>query len=246
MPGGGARRPWRGAPVTRGGRPARRPRRPTSGAPPMPTTRGVDAEIARSWLLVNAGRTEQFGPASTSRADQVILDVEDAVDPAPQGRGPRRTSSTGSRAAAQRAGCASTTARPTSGRTTSRLARCRGRRRAAGRHARQDRGPRARHRDLRPAGRRDAGDRPRRVGARHRGGGARSPAPAAPSASPSAAATTAATPAPAPTTSRWPTRARASSSPAASAACPAPSTAPPSAPATPCCASSRPSPWRSG
>jgi len=48
----------------------------------MPTTRGVDAQIARSWLLVNAARTESFEPAARSRADQVILDVEDAVDPA--------------------------------------------------------------------------------------------------------------------------------------------------------------------
>ncbi|MBF5081304.1 CoA ester lyase [Quadrisphaera sp. INWT6] len=48
----------------------------------MPTTRGVDAQIARSWLLVNAARTEAFEPAARSRADQVILDVEDAVDPA--------------------------------------------------------------------------------------------------------------------------------------------------------------------
>ena len=48
----------------------------------MPSTRGVDAQIARSWLLVNAARTEAFEPAARSRADQVILDVEDAVDPA--------------------------------------------------------------------------------------------------------------------------------------------------------------------
>ncbi|MGQ7297535.1 HpcH/HpaI aldolase/citrate lyase family protein [Quadrisphaera sp. KR29] len=48
----------------------------------MPTPRGVDAQIARSWLLVNAGRPDDFEPAARSRADQVILDVEDAVDPA--------------------------------------------------------------------------------------------------------------------------------------------------------------------
>ncbi|PWJ47220.1 citrate lyase subunit beta / citryl-CoA lyase [Quadrisphaera granulorum] len=48
----------------------------------MPITRGVDAKIARSWLLVNAGRPETFEPAAASRADQIILDIEDAVDPA--------------------------------------------------------------------------------------------------------------------------------------------------------------------
>lgn len=44
--------------------------------------RTIDAEIARSWLLVNGSRTELFDAARASRADQVILDVEDAVDPA--------------------------------------------------------------------------------------------------------------------------------------------------------------------
>jgi citrate lyase subunit beta/citryl-CoA lyase len=42
----------------------------------------VDPEIARSWLLVNGNRPERFDPARASRADQIILDVEDAVDPA--------------------------------------------------------------------------------------------------------------------------------------------------------------------
>lgn len=41
----------------------------------------VSAEIARSWLLVAATRPETFDAAEASRADQVILDVEDAVDP---------------------------------------------------------------------------------------------------------------------------------------------------------------------
>jgi citrate lyase subunit beta/citryl-CoA lyase len=45
------------------------------------STRTVDAEIARSWLLVNGLRSELFDPADRSRADQVILDLEDAVDP---------------------------------------------------------------------------------------------------------------------------------------------------------------------
>jgi citrate lyase subunit beta / citryl-CoA lyase len=44
--------------------------------------RTVDPEIARSWLLVNGNRPETFDAARASRADQIILDVEDAVDPA--------------------------------------------------------------------------------------------------------------------------------------------------------------------
>jgi citrate lyase subunit beta/citryl-CoA lyase len=40
-----------------------------------------DAEIARSWLLVNATRPETFDRAQGSRADQIVLDIEDAVDP---------------------------------------------------------------------------------------------------------------------------------------------------------------------
>jgi citrate lyase subunit beta / citryl-CoA lyase len=42
----------------------------------------VRPEDARSWLLVNGGRTELFDPAHRSRADQIVLDIEDAVDPA--------------------------------------------------------------------------------------------------------------------------------------------------------------------
>ncbi|MCU1439218.1 MAG: CoA ester lyase [Rhodoglobus sp.] len=45
------------------------------------TPRSVSAEIARSWLLVAATRPESFDAAEASRADQIILDVEDAVDP---------------------------------------------------------------------------------------------------------------------------------------------------------------------
>lgn len=44
--------------------------------------RTVDPEIARSWLLVNANRPDTFDAARASRADQIILDIEDAVDPA--------------------------------------------------------------------------------------------------------------------------------------------------------------------
>ncbi len=42
----------------------------------------VSPEVARSWLLVNGMRTDTFDDAYSSRADQVILDIEDAVDPA--------------------------------------------------------------------------------------------------------------------------------------------------------------------
>jgi citrate lyase subunit beta/citryl-CoA lyase len=41
----------------------------------------VSPEISRSWLLVNGLRDEEFDRAMKSRADQIILDVEDAVDP---------------------------------------------------------------------------------------------------------------------------------------------------------------------
>jgi citrate lyase subunit beta/citryl-CoA lyase len=43
---------------------------------------GVDASIARSWLLVSGTRTDTFAAAQGSRADQIIFDIEDAVDPA--------------------------------------------------------------------------------------------------------------------------------------------------------------------
>ena len=42
----------------------------------------MDPGIARSWLLVNGARTEGFDEAYESRADQIVLDIEDAVDPA--------------------------------------------------------------------------------------------------------------------------------------------------------------------
>jgi citrate lyase subunit beta/citryl-CoA lyase len=47
--------------------------------------RTVSAEIARSWLLVAATRPDDFDAAEASRADQIILDVEDAVDPGLKG-----------------------------------------------------------------------------------------------------------------------------------------------------------------
>ncbi len=42
----------------------------------------IPAQIARSWLLVSANRPETFDAAHASRADQIVLDIEDAVDPA--------------------------------------------------------------------------------------------------------------------------------------------------------------------
>lgn len=47
----------------------------------VPARKVVSPEIARSWLLVAATRPEEFDRAAASRADQIILDVEDAVDP---------------------------------------------------------------------------------------------------------------------------------------------------------------------
>jgi citrate lyase subunit beta/citryl-CoA lyase len=54
----------------------------TPSAPETSTRRDrIPAEIARSWLLVSATRTDQFDVAERSRADQIVLDIEDAVDP---------------------------------------------------------------------------------------------------------------------------------------------------------------------
>jgi citrate lyase subunit beta/citryl-CoA lyase len=41
----------------------------------------LDPVLARSWLLVNGAQYDRFEPASRSRADVVILDIEDAVAP---------------------------------------------------------------------------------------------------------------------------------------------------------------------
>jgi len=48
----------------------------------MTTRRRVGPADARSWLLVNGARPELFDERYASRADQVVLDIEDAVDPA--------------------------------------------------------------------------------------------------------------------------------------------------------------------
>lgn len=42
----------------------------------------VPSEISRSWLLVNAARPDDFDLALATSADEIILDIEDAVDPA--------------------------------------------------------------------------------------------------------------------------------------------------------------------
>lgn len=41
----------------------------------------IDPVLARSWLLVNGLQNERFQPAVQSRADIVVLDIEDAVAP---------------------------------------------------------------------------------------------------------------------------------------------------------------------
>ncbi|MCF6744507.1 CoA ester lyase [Blastococcus sp. KM273128] len=51
----------------------------------MAAKKKVGPEDARSWLLVNGARTDLFDVARDSRADQVVLDIEDAVDPAHKG-----------------------------------------------------------------------------------------------------------------------------------------------------------------
>ncbi|MBT1001149.1 CoA ester lyase [Paenarthrobacter sp. DKR-5] len=48
---------------------------------PARTERRISADIARSWLLVPATKPELFETSASSRADAIILDIEDAVDP---------------------------------------------------------------------------------------------------------------------------------------------------------------------
>ncbi|MGA1810910.1 CoA ester lyase [Frondihabitans sp. 4ASC-45] len=52
-----------------------------TSASPAPARQRPDAEIARSWLLVPGTKPECFDSAAKSRADQIVLDIEDAVDP---------------------------------------------------------------------------------------------------------------------------------------------------------------------
>ena len=48
----------------------------------------IDPVLARSWLLVNGAQAHRFDRAARSRADIVVLDIEDAV--APSGKEPAR------------------------------------------------------------------------------------------------------------------------------------------------------------
>jgi len=41
----------------------------------------IAADLSRSWLLMAATRTEEFTTAASWGADQLVLDIEDAVDP---------------------------------------------------------------------------------------------------------------------------------------------------------------------
>ena len=60
---------------------------PEASTQPSPTVHPsgpritVAPDIARSWLLVAATRPSSFDSAHSSRADQIVLDLEDAVDP---------------------------------------------------------------------------------------------------------------------------------------------------------------------
>ena len=59
----------------------------TSAAEPDPSEPGfrIDPVLARSWLLVNGAQFDRFAPAAHSRADIVVLDIEDAVAPKDKG-----------------------------------------------------------------------------------------------------------------------------------------------------------------
>jgi citrate lyase subunit beta/citryl-CoA lyase len=48
----------------------------------------IDPVLARSWLLINGAQFDKFGSAAASRADIVVLDIEDAV--APKGKAAAR------------------------------------------------------------------------------------------------------------------------------------------------------------
>src|SRR3954471_22917686 len=62
----------------------------TSAKDPDPSEPGfrIDPVLARSWLLVNGAQYDRFAPAAHSRADIVVLDIEDAV--APKGKAAAR------------------------------------------------------------------------------------------------------------------------------------------------------------
>src|SRR6516165_871734 len=54
----------------------------TTDAPdPADVGSRIDPVLARSWLLVNGAHADRFQAAAHSRADIVVLDIEDAVAP---------------------------------------------------------------------------------------------------------------------------------------------------------------------
>ncbi|AUN38860.1 Malyl-CoA lyase (plasmid) [Tsukamurella tyrosinosolvens] len=57
------------------------PLTPTTADTDEPLGFRIDPVLARSWLLVNAAQPERFDAAARSRADIVVLDIEDAVAP---------------------------------------------------------------------------------------------------------------------------------------------------------------------
>jgi citrate lyase subunit beta/citryl-CoA lyase len=54
---------------------------PSSSMDPHEAGFRIDPVLARSWLLVNGAQYDRFAPAEHSRADIVVLDIEDAVAP---------------------------------------------------------------------------------------------------------------------------------------------------------------------
>lgn len=53
----------------------------TDAAEPADIGSRIDPVLARSWLLVNGAHADRFEAAARSRADIVVLDIEDAVAP---------------------------------------------------------------------------------------------------------------------------------------------------------------------
>ena len=53
----------------------------SAAADPADIGSRIDPVIARSWLLVNGAHADRFQSAAHSRADIVVLDIEDAVAP---------------------------------------------------------------------------------------------------------------------------------------------------------------------
>src|ERR1700757_581503 len=53
----------------------------SEAADPAEVGSRIDPVLARSWLLVNGAHADRFEAAAHSRADIVVLDIEDAVAP---------------------------------------------------------------------------------------------------------------------------------------------------------------------